>query len=81
MKITVVAMDTRGGIQPYVALSLGLKAAGHEVRAVAPSDLAAALRSTVTDDAMAARARALGEKVRAEDGVANAVARFGALRR
>ncbi len=41
MKITVVAMDTRGGIQPYVALSLGLKAAGHEVRAVAPSDLAA----------------------------------------
>ncbi len=45
------------------------------------ASLAAALRSAVTDDAMAERARALGEKVRAEDGVANAVARFGELRR
>jgi sterol 3beta-glucosyltransferase len=40
MRIAVVCNDTRGGIQPYVALALGLKAAGHEVRAVAPSDLA-----------------------------------------
>ncbi len=41
MRIAVVCNDTRGGIQPYVALALGLKAAGHEVRAVAPSNLAA----------------------------------------
>lgn len=31
MKIAVVAFDTRGGVQPYVALSLGLQEAGHEV--------------------------------------------------
>ena len=41
MRIAIVSNDTRGGIQPYVALGLGLRAAGHEVRAVAPSDLAA----------------------------------------
>lgn len=40
MRIAVVCNDTRGGIQPYVALALGLKRAGHAVRAVAPSDLA-----------------------------------------
>lgn len=31
MKIAVIAFDTRGGVQPYVALSLGLQRAGHEV--------------------------------------------------
>ena len=40
VRIAVVCNDTRGGIQPYVALALGLRAAGHEVRAVAPTDLA-----------------------------------------
>ncbi|HSP80686.1 MAG TPA: hypothetical protein VLQ93_19310, partial [Myxococcaceae bacterium] len=40
MRIAVVCNDTRGGIQPYVALAQGLRRAGHEVRAVAPSDLA-----------------------------------------
>lgn len=40
MRIALVCNDTRGGIQPYVALGLGLRSAGHEVRAVAPSDLA-----------------------------------------
>lgn len=40
MRITIVSMDTRGGVQPYVALALGLRRAGHEVRAVAPADLA-----------------------------------------
>ena len=39
MKIAVVANDSRGGVQPYVALALGLRQAGHEVRAVAPADL------------------------------------------
>jgi sterol 3beta-glucosyltransferase len=41
MRIAVAAMDTRGGIVPYVALARGLSAAGHEVRMVAPSDAAA----------------------------------------
>ena len=40
MRIALVCNDTRGGIQPYVALGLGLRDAGHEVCAVAPSDLA-----------------------------------------
>lgn len=40
MKITVMTQDTRGGVQPYAALARALVAAGHEVRAVAPADLA-----------------------------------------
>ncbi len=38
MRIAVICNDTRGGIQPYIALALGLKAAGHTVRVVAPSN-------------------------------------------
>lgn len=41
MRIALLCNDTRGGVQPYVALGLGLRQAGHDVRAVAPSDLAA----------------------------------------
>ena len=41
--------------------------------------LADALRRTVTDEAMRARAAALGERIRAEDGVAEAVEHFGRL--
>ena len=40
MRIAVLCNDTRGGVQPYVALAMGLRQAGHDVRAVAPSDLA-----------------------------------------
>ena len=40
MRIAVVCNDTRGGIQPYVALGLGLKRAGHAVQGVAPSQFA-----------------------------------------
>ncbi len=40
MRVAVVSMDTRGGIQPYIALSSGLRRAGHEVRMIAPSDFA-----------------------------------------
>ncbi|MBI5543749.1 MAG: glycosyltransferase family 1 protein [Deltaproteobacteria bacterium] len=40
MRIAVACIDTRGGVQPYVGLALGLRRAGHDVRAVAPSDLA-----------------------------------------
>lgn len=40
MRVAVVCNDTRGGVQPYVALALGLRRAGHDVRAVAPSNLA-----------------------------------------
>lgn len=38
MRITIVAIGSRGDVQPLVALGLGLKAAGHEVRLVAGDD-------------------------------------------
>ncbi len=41
--------------------------------------LATALRITVSDQAMRARAAELGERIRAEDGVGEAVVRFGEL--
>jgi UDP:flavonoid glycosyltransferase YjiC (YdhE family) len=41
MRFALVCNDTRGGVQPYVALGIGLKNAGHDVRAVAPAGLAA----------------------------------------
>ncbi len=34
MRIAIVAMGSRGDVQPYVALGVGLKAAGHAVRLV-----------------------------------------------
>lgn len=40
MRITIAAMDTQGGILPYVALGRGLARAGHDVRLVAPEDAA-----------------------------------------
>ncbi len=40
MRIAVIANDTRGGVQPYAALAIGLRSAGHEVRVVAPADFA-----------------------------------------
>ena len=39
MRIAVLTNDTRGGVQPYAALAMGLRAAGHQVRAVAPAEL------------------------------------------
>lgn len=38
MRIAIVSMDTRGGIQPYLALAVALRDAGHDVRLVAPGD-------------------------------------------
>ncbi len=40
MRIAVIALDTRGGVQPYLALALGLQQAGHTVRMLAPADAA-----------------------------------------
>jgi len=43
MRIALTSMDTRGGVQPYLALAIGLQAAGHEVRLIAPSNFAGML--------------------------------------
>lgn len=40
-RVAVLCNDTRGGVQPYVALAIGLAEAGHDVRAVAPASLSA----------------------------------------
>ena len=38
MRVAVLTADTRGGVEPYVALAVGLRAAGHDVVAVAPGN-------------------------------------------
>jgi sterol 3beta-glucosyltransferase len=38
-RMMVLCNDTRGGVQPYVALAAGLASAGHDVCAVAPANL------------------------------------------
>lgn len=44
MRVAVVSLDTRGGVQPYMALALGLQRAGHEVRFIAASGYGPMLR-------------------------------------
>ena len=41
MRITLLAIGTRGDVQPCVALGLGLQRAGHTVRIAAPDDMVA----------------------------------------
>lgn len=41
MRITILTMGTRGDVQPYLALALGLKASGHAVKLAASKDFAA----------------------------------------
>ena len=40
MRFSIHTLGTRGDIQPYLALSRGLKARGHEVLIVAPAQFA-----------------------------------------
>ncbi|WP_141939622.1 glycosyltransferase [Microbacterium sp. SLBN-154] len=42
MDVTIIANDTRGGVEPYLALGLEAAKRGHEVRAAAPDDYATA---------------------------------------
>ena len=39
MHITILAAGSRGDVQPYVALGMGLQQVGHEVRLVALGSL------------------------------------------
>ena len=41
MRVAIHTLGTRGDVQPYLALALGLKAAGHEVLIAAPTQFEA----------------------------------------
>ncbi len=41
MRIAIHTLGTRGDIQPYLALALGLKAEGHEILIAAPTQFEA----------------------------------------
>ncbi|MBL8583950.1 MAG: glycosyltransferase family 1 protein [Rhizobiaceae bacterium] len=45
MKITILTYGTRGDVEPYLALAVGLRRAGHSVKLVAPSRYAEWVRS------------------------------------
>ena len=45
MRIALTLGGSRGDVQPYVALGMGLKAAGHEVRLAAPGAFEALIRA------------------------------------
>ena len=64
VKIVVNTFGTRGDVQPYVALGLGLQRAGHAVRIV----------QAVDDEAIKDETAQLDRQIRAEDGVGTAVA-------
>jgi UDP:flavonoid glycosyltransferase YjiC (YdhE family) len=48
VRIAILALDTRGGVQPYTALALGLRAAGHDVRMAVHADAAAGVEARGT---------------------------------
>lgn len=73
MRIAVVCNDTRGGVQPYVALARGLREAGHAVTAIAPEDLLPMF------DAAGVRGAALEGSVEAVMRASQGVAEKGAL--
>lgn len=44
MRITIITVGTRGDVQPYIALGVGLKKAGHNVRIAAAPNFEAFVR-------------------------------------
>ena len=60
----------------YRVKELGVGPAPIPQKKLTAQKLAAAIQATISDEAMCNRARALGEKIRAEDGVARAVEIF-----
>ena len=81
MKILIFTLGSRGDMQPYLALAVGVQHAGHRVtlatsrefsKKLTAEKLAQAIDTAVQDTALRARAAALGERIRAENGVAHA---------
>ena len=56
-----------------MVVKLGVGPRAPEIKKLSAEKLAEAINTAVTDSALRARAAALGEKIRAEDGVTNAV--------
>jgi O-mycaminosyltylonolide 6-deoxyallosyltransferase len=46
MRVALLALGSRGDVQPFIALGLGLRARGHEVSLGAPADLKALVESS-----------------------------------
>ena len=46
MKITILAIGTRGDVQPLVALGVGLQTAGHEVCMATPAEFEGVVRNS-----------------------------------
>lgn len=63
--------DQPAWAERVAALSVGLRLPGS--KKLTAEQLAAAIQTAVTDSGLRARAAALGEKIRAEDGVARAI--------
>ncbi|MBM3123068.1 MAG: glycosyltransferase family 1 protein, partial [Chloroflexi bacterium] len=49
MQATILALGSRGDAQPYIALGVGLRRAGHRVRVLATSDFHQLIRSAELD--------------------------------
>jgi len=49
MRIVILALGTRGDVQPHVALGRGLQAAGYQVTIVALDDFEALVRAAGLD--------------------------------
>lgn len=49
MIISIISSGSRGDVQPYIALAVGLKGEGHEVRMLAPSDFQALMEQHALD--------------------------------
>lgn len=45
MRIAIIALGSRGDVQPHVALGVGLRRAGHSVRVVTSSDFGGLVRA------------------------------------
>ncbi|MCL5257243.1 MAG: glycosyltransferase [Chloroflexi bacterium] len=45
MRVAIVTVGSRGDVEPYIALGLGLQFGGHEVRLATHAEYEAAIRS------------------------------------
>jgi len=78
MHTVIIALGSRGDVQPYVALGKGLQEPVPR-KALTVERLAQAIGHAVTDREMRQRAARLGRKIREENGVARAVEVVGAI--